>query len=126
LRIKKIIDYSFVLKHGFFGEYPLSKQGSSTRYPDNIIIESIFGNARGLFFPQLKVPRHAEPGLGHNVHLTCMVNLALSGNVPLDWDRPFNKVDIARSGLGPVFRGWSHITLQVWVKKSNWPGNRPV
>jgi len=60
----------------------------------------------------------AEEDLSMYFFLTRVVNQALSGNVPLDWDRPFNKVafDIARSGLGPVFRGWSHITLQVWKK----------
>jgi len=61
----------------------------------------------------------AEEDLSTYFFLTRVVNQALSGNVPLDWDRPFNKIafDISRSGLGPQFRGWSHITLQVWKKK---------
>jgi SAM-dependent methyltransferase len=60
-----------------------------------------------------------EEDLSTYFFLTRVVNQALSGNVPLDWDRPFNKVafDISQSGLGPQFRGWSHITLQVWKKK---------
>ncbi len=60
----------------------------------------------------------AEEDLSTYFFLTRVVNQALSGNVPLDWDRPFNKIafDISQSGLGPQFHGWSHITLQVWKK----------
>jgi SAM-dependent methyltransferase len=61
----------------------------------------------------------AEEDLSTYFFLTRVVNQALSGNVPLEWDRPFNKIafDISQSGLGPQIRGWSHITLQVWKKK---------
>ena len=44
----------------------------------------------------------AEEDLSTYFFLTRVVNQALSGNVPLDWDRPFNKIafDISQSGLG--------------------------
>jgi hypothetical protein len=38
--------------------------------------------------------------------------------VQLDWNDPFNKMafDLSRSPNAPKFRGFSHISLQVWEK----------
>ncbi len=61
----------------------------------------------------------AEEDLSNYFYLTRVVNQALAGNVPLDWDRPFNRIafEISRSGLAPDIKGFSHITLQVWQKR---------
>ncbi len=60
-----------------------------------------------------------EEDLSTYFFLTRVVNQALNGPGPIDWDRPFNKIafDIARSGLGPQMKGFSHISLEVWEKR---------
>ncbi len=60
-----------------------------------------------------------EEDLSMYFFLTRVVKQIIHGNVLLDWNDPFNKMafDLSRSPHSPKFRGYSHISLQVWQKK---------
>jgi len=60
----------------------------------------------------------AEEDLSVYFFLTRVVKQIINGDVPLGWDDPFNKMafDLARSSHSPRFKGFSHISLQVWKK----------
>jgi SAM-dependent methyltransferase len=61
----------------------------------------------------------AEEDLSMYFFLTRVVKQLINGDVALGWDDPFNKMafDLARSPHSPKFKGYSHISLQVWVKR---------
>ncbi len=61
----------------------------------------------------------AEEDLSMYFFLTRVVKQITHGDVPLGWDDPFNKMayELARSPHAPRFKGYSHISLQVWVKR---------
>lgn len=62
----------------------------------------------------------AEEDLSMYFFLTRVVKQIIHGDVQLDWNDPFNKMafELARSQFAPKFQGFSHISLQVWVKKA--------
>lgn len=61
----------------------------------------------------------AEEDLSMYFFLTRVVKQIINGDVALGWDDPFNKMafELARSAHSPHFKGYSHISLQVWVKR---------
>ena len=61
----------------------------------------------------------AEEDLSMYFFLTRVVKQLINGDVALGWDDPFNKMafELARSPHSPRFKGYSHISLQVWVKR---------
>jgi SAM-dependent methyltransferase len=61
----------------------------------------------------------AEEDLSMYFFLTRVVKQIINGDVELDWNDPFNKMafELARSSHSPKFRGFSHISLQVWQKR---------
>ena len=61
----------------------------------------------------------AEEDLSLYFFLTRVIKQIINGAVQLDWNDPFNKMafDLSRSANAPKFRGFSHISLQVWQKQ---------
>jgi SAM-dependent methyltransferase len=61
----------------------------------------------------------AEEDLSMYIFLTRVVKQILAGDTLLDWNDPFNKMafDLSRSPHSPQFKGYSHISLQVWQKQ---------